>query len=198
MSKWKIVLISGSFVVFFLSGLTYCVISLLASGDCPRFEDEDWRSLHVMYSVVRDNHRFDHHDMSLAGNELSELQKLFLTKTSIKTRHSPYPKNLRLELKNGDQWGIAIGAVNELFFHDQNVTYRVELTDTRFYEKLREHCWEDVVRIIPECKIENVRVAGHSLLVTKRDDMHAKGIGIGLEGKPREQCMPLLELVEQE
>jgi hypothetical protein len=207
--SWIVVLaiVAGVLSSVLLFGLfVYSALSILGPLDHPHFEDKEWASLHVRYYIVHSKDRLEHRDIVLAGGELSALKKVFVTKSSS-GKSIPNPAHFWLVLKSGKQWGISMAGVNELSFcyrEDNYYAYSVELTDTRFFEKLREYCWQDAVKTIPECKIENISITTHVSIKKGRDEMNANGIEVGVGGKLSqgrlfEQCLPLsLEKTDSE
>jgi len=184
------------FVLILGFGWLICsALSILGPMDRPHFEDKGWKSLHVRYFIVRDNNQFERRNIVISGDQLSELKQAFVTKTSG-GKSIPNPTLLSLELKDGKVWSIMIRNVHELSFCKQSDTYyayHVVLTDTRFYEKLREYCWKDAVISIPECKIENISISPHGRYAKNENDLHEKGIGmgIGFRGEIEERYVPL-------
>jgi hypothetical protein len=131
----------------------------------PKFEKMDWLELEVKYWVVKEAATStgkwieDEKSLTLKGKELDELKEFFETSSS---RGSALG-NIRPWLLSTDKgdWYFELTSPNTAFFCQSTNTdqaYRVELSSTAFYEKLKNHCLEDAKLDFPNVPFDSIRI----------------------------------------
>lgn len=151
---WGVVL-----VMILLMLLLIKCFSILGPFNKPYFEKKNWSHLSVQYYIKIQNGEVAR-TIAIEGVCLDDLKQEFLTKSS-RGVSVPNPGYLLLTLSNGETWKINFSIPQRLNFcrlDDNYYSYRVELRNINFYNKLREKCYNNELADIPDIKLENISI----------------------------------------
>jgi len=176
MVKW--IAAAAACVVLLLVALVLhrSATSILGPSDTPDFSNMQWEKMTVVYLVRVAENRTQRRKFELPREDVEKARSA-LNVQSVEGLSIGADDDLRITMANGDVW--AGGVVFEDRIHlclerDNYYSYKVELSDSRFYNTLREMCLAHERRTTPGAGINhiilrtNLDLHSYDILPTKR------------------------------
>jgi len=154
------------------------LVNLLMGGTLTdiQFEELEWASLTVKYWLFNPDRSYSPgRVITISDKEtIKKLNRSFATESETAVWYATDPR-LRLTLPNGQQWDMDMSHPNRISCsqtdNNKNACV-VALKDTRFYEELREICFEHEKTITPNVVIDNIVLCngglGHDIMEIKK------------------------------
>jgi hypothetical protein len=135
------------------------LVDILHTG--PSFGEYDWKSLNVRYWIISHEEKYIERQFVISDAlTMTTLRKAFGTPNS-RLKSVAGRKIMLLTIRDGQQWDVNFVFPTYIgFCNSQNnkLSYAITLSDTTFYDTLRQQCLSHEMEFTPNVKIENIKL----------------------------------------